>query len=183
MVFHCHCHHSNKHYKRKLVRVLLDSGSEGDLVFVNKDKPILLPYSKRLVPQLWYTSNGVFQTKLELNFFDYSDSNGTSQNKMVKYGKESKSQYDLILGSETMKELGIVLDFKSKTISIDGNTLPMRNINLLRGTSTLLALKLNNSLAREPLSMLDATKPETHILDAKYTKADLQLIIKTVARI
>jgi hypothetical protein len=41
---------SNKHYKQKLVRVLLDSGSDGDLVFVDKDKPMLLPSSKRLVP-------------------------------------------------------------------------------------------------------------------------------------
>ncbi len=38
----CHRHHSNKHYKKKMVRVLLDSGSDGDLVFVNKDKPMLL---------------------------------------------------------------------------------------------------------------------------------------------
>jgi hypothetical protein len=28
----------------------LDSGSDGDLIFANKDKPMLLPYSKRLVP-------------------------------------------------------------------------------------------------------------------------------------
>ncbi len=41
-----HRHRSNKHYKKKTVRVLLDSGSDGDLVFVNKDKPMLLPYSK-----------------------------------------------------------------------------------------------------------------------------------------
>ena len=27
----CHCHSSNKHYKKKIVRVLLDSGSDGDL--------------------------------------------------------------------------------------------------------------------------------------------------------
>jgi len=41
-----HGHHrqrSNKHYKRKLVRVLLDSGSDGDLIFIDKDKPMLLP--------------------------------------------------------------------------------------------------------------------------------------------
>jgi hypothetical protein len=42
---------SNKHYKQKLVLVLLDSGSDGDLVFIDKDKPMLLPSSKRLVPQ------------------------------------------------------------------------------------------------------------------------------------
>ncbi len=74
--YHRHC--SNKHYKNKIVRVLLDSGSDGDLVFVNKDKPMLLLYLKRLVPQAWNTSNGIFQTKrkarVELNFFDYSDS-------------------------------------------------------------------------------------------------------------
>ncbi len=41
-----HGHHrqcSNKHYKQKLVQVLLDSGSDGNLVFVDKDKPMLLP--------------------------------------------------------------------------------------------------------------------------------------------
>ena len=66
-----------------------------------------------------------------------------------------------------MKELGIELDFKSKTITIDEITLPMRNIDLLQSSSTLHALKPNTSLAKEPLSTLDATKRVTHILDAK----------------
>jgi hypothetical protein len=52
--------HSNKHCKQRMVQVLLDSGSDGDLIFVNKDKPMLLPYSKRLVPQSWNTLNGIF---------------------------------------------------------------------------------------------------------------------------
>jgi hypothetical protein len=76
-----HSHHrqcSNKHYKQKLVQILLDSGSGGDLNFVDKDKPMLLPSLKRLVPQLWNTLNGMFQTtqkaEIELNFFEYSDS-------------------------------------------------------------------------------------------------------------
>jgi hypothetical protein len=48
---HGHHHHcSNKPYKQKLVRVLLTSGYDRDLVFVDKDKPMLLPSSKRLVP-------------------------------------------------------------------------------------------------------------------------------------
>jgi hypothetical protein len=58
---HSHpCQCSNKHYKQKLVRVLLDSGSDGNLVFIDKDKPMLLPSLKRLVPQSWKTSNGMF---------------------------------------------------------------------------------------------------------------------------
>jgi hypothetical protein len=77
-----------------------------------------------------------------------------------------------------MKELGIVLDFKAKMITIDEIILPMQNINLIKGTSTILALKLNNCLATEPKSTQDATKRATWILDAKYVKADLQSIVK-----
>jgi hypothetical protein len=52
------CHHccSNKHYKQKLVRVLLDSGSDGYLIFVSKEKPILLPCSKDIIH-----SHGILQ--------------------------------------------------------------------------------------------------------------------------
>ena len=46
---------SNKHCKQRIVWVLLDSGSDSDLIFVNKDKPMLLPYSKKMVPQSWNT--------------------------------------------------------------------------------------------------------------------------------
>jgi hypothetical protein len=58
-----HRQRSNKHYKQKLVWVLLDSGSGSNLVFVDKDKSMLLPSLKRLVPQSWNTLNGMFQTK------------------------------------------------------------------------------------------------------------------------
>jgi hypothetical protein len=152
----CHRCGSNKHYKQKLVRVLIDSGSDSNHVLVSKDKPILLPYSTGLVPQLWNTSNGIFNTKLKarikLNFFEYSDSKGYySKPDVVEYNKGSRLQYDLILGTETMKELGIMMDFKAKTITIDEIILPMRNINN-QGASTLRALKLNSSLAMEPKS-------------------------------
>jgi hypothetical protein len=179
-------HHSNKqHYKQTLVQVLVDSGSDRDIVFVSKDKPMLLLYSKRLVPQLWNTLKGIFQTKckarIELNFFDYSDSKRYySEPTMVEYEKNSKLLYlyDLILGTETMKEFGIVLDFKAKTITIDEVILPMRNINLLQGASTLRMLKLKNSLAMEPKSTQDTTKCVTWILEAKYDKEDLPSIFK-----
>jgi hypothetical protein len=177
---HGHHHqHSNKHYKQKLVRVLLDFGSDGNLVFVDEDKPMLLPSSKRLVPQLWNTSNGIFQTKrkaeIELNFFKYSNSKRyLAEPDIVEYDRNNKPQYDLILDVKTMKKYGIILDFKDKMITIDEVKLPMQNINYLQGSSTLHALKLNHSLAMEPQSTQDATNCATWILDAKYKKADLQ---------
>jgi hypothetical protein len=122
---------SNKHCKQRIVRVLLDSGSDGDLIFVSKDEPILLPYSKRLVPRSWNTLNGIFQmqrkARVELNFLKYSYSKRFyMEPDVVEYDKDSKPQYDPILGTETMKELGIILNFRDKMITIDEIILPMR---------------------------------------------------------
>jgi hypothetical protein len=64
-----HSHHrqrSNKHYKQKLVRVLLDSGSDGNLIFVNEDKPMLFSFLKRLVPQSWILQMGSFRPNVRL---------------------------------------------------------------------------------------------------------------------
>ncbi len=85
------------------MRVLLDSGSDGDLVFVDKDKPMLLLTSKRLVAQSQNTLNGMFQTKhkaeIELNFCEYSNSiRYLAEPDIVKYDKTNTPQYDLILG-------------------------------------------------------------------------------------
>ncbi len=90
------------------MQVLLDSGSDGDLVFVDKDKLMLLPSSKRLVPQSWNTLNGMFQTKrkaeIKLNFFEYSNiKRYLAEPDIVKYNKNNRPQYDLILGVKTMK--------------------------------------------------------------------------------
>ncbi len=81
--------------------------------------------------------------------------------------RNSKPQYDLILGVKTIKKYGIILDFKDKMITVDEVKLPMQNINYLQGSSTLSALKHNHSLAMEPQSTQDATKHVIWILDAK----------------
>jgi hypothetical protein len=150
---------------------------------VSKDKSMLLPYSKRLVPWSWNTSNGIFQTQRkvrgELNFFKYSDSKRFHvEPDVVEYNKDSKPQYDLILGTVTMKEFSIILNFRDKMMTIGEIILPMRNINNLQGSSILHALQHNHSLAMEPQNTHDATQRATQILDAKYSKADLQSVIR-----
>ncbi len=48
---------SNKHYKQNIVQVLLDSGSNGILIFMNKDKPTYcFPTQKG-----WFHSRGILQ--------------------------------------------------------------------------------------------------------------------------
>jgi hypothetical protein len=91
---------------------------------------------------------------------------------IVEYEKKNMPQYDLILGVKTMKNYGIILDFKGKMVTVDKVKLPMQNINYLQGSSTLRALKLNHSLAMELHSTQDTPRCVTWILDAKYMKAD-----------
>ncbi len=78
-----------------------------------------------------------------------------------------------------MHDLGVVLDFKEKTITIDEILLLMRNINNLQlKTSISRALKLNTSFSQEPASTRGATKRVVEILDATYAKADLPAIVR-----
>ena len=85
--------------------------------------------------------------------------------------------FDLILGTNTMNELGIVLNLKEKTITIDEIILPMRNINNL-SKSKIKSLVMHTKLAQEPKSTEEATQRIIKILDAKYEKADLQAIVE-----
>ena len=79
------------------------------------------PYLTRQVPNSWHTSNGSFLTKgrikVSLKVFEYSNrTEFLVAPYAVKYDKTTltKPMYDLILGCRTMKELDIVLDFRTK---------------------------------------------------------------------
>ena len=86
---------------------------------------------------------------------------------------------DPVLGYKTMKELGSVLDFWTKEITIDEIIFPMRDINSLTTSKMEKAWTVKYSMAHEPHSMQEATKWVIHILDAKYEKADLQSVVST----
>jgi hypothetical protein len=87
--------------------------------------------------------------------------------------------YDLIIGKQTMHDLGVKLDFQEKAIIIDKIFLPMRNTtNLQLKHMITRALRENTCFAQEPISTCSATKRMVKIFDAKYEKADLPAIIK-----
>jgi hypothetical protein len=109
-----------------VIKVLLDSGPDGDVMFHEKGTLTHSSYLTRQVPNSWHTLNGSFLTKgrskASLKFFEYSNSTEFLVTPdAVEYDKTTmtKPVYDLILGCRTMKELGIVLDFQSKEITID----------------------------------------------------------------
>jgi hypothetical protein len=128
--------HQSKSLESNLIRVQLDSGSDGDLWFQEKGTKPRFPYLTRQVPKSWHTSNGSVLTKgrgeVNLTFFEYSNT-VIIEPDIVEYDpkKMTKPAFDLILGVETLSKLGIVLDFRTKTITVDESILPMRNIDNL----------------------------------------------------
>jgi hypothetical protein len=77
-----------------------------------------------------------------------------------------------------MKELGIIMDFKAKMITIDDIILPVIASTICKNASTLHMQKLNDSSAKEPRSAQCANKCATRMLDTKEKKTDLQSIVK-----
>ncbi len=110
---------------------------------------------RRAVPESWGTSNGTFQTKkvndVKISFVNYSDSSKRIHLKpdILEYARNGALPlYDLILGKQTLHDLGVVLDFKEKTITIYAILLPMTNINNLQlKPSISRALKSNTSFS------------------------------------
>ncbi len=104
--------------------MLLDSGSDGDLMFHEKGTPKSYPYLIRQTPKSWSTSNGIFQTKgkgsFQVFFFEYSNSKFvTLQPEIVEFKAGDKPAFDLIIGTNTMEAIGIILNFVDKVITID----------------------------------------------------------------
>ncbi len=63
---------------KKAIRVLLDSGSSGDLLLTKKGASKYIHMVKRVTPRTWGTSNGTLTTRqvgdIEIAFVDYSKS-------------------------------------------------------------------------------------------------------------
>ncbi len=171
---------AREYVKNKTIRVLLDSGS-----FMKKGSSKRISIVKRVIPQSWGTSNGNFITDkvgdIEILFVEYSASKKVRlQPDNVEYSPGDQApMYDLIIGEQTMHNLGVKLDFQEKTITIDKILLPMRNIvNLQLKPRITRALRGNTCFAPEPINTHSATKRMVKILNAKYEKTDLPAIIR-----
>ena len=89
---------------KRVWRILLDSGADGDLLFLHPDTSQYIPYKERFAPQKWRTSNGTFKTtkvgQLEMKFPVFSESKlGKLKPDIISMPRESSSPvYDMIIG-------------------------------------------------------------------------------------
>ncbi len=103
---------------------------------------------------MWGTSNDTFVTHrvgdIEISFVEYLASKKVRlQPDIVEYSPGDQAPiHDLIIGNQTMHDLGVKLDFQEKTITIDKILLPMRNIaNLQLKPRITRALRDNSCFA------------------------------------
>ena len=151
---------------KRIWRILLDSGSDGDLLFVHPRNKEYIPSKERLHPQKWTTSNGTFKTtkvgNLDLKFPEFSESKLFKiRPDIVNVPREmNKPVYDLIIGVETLTKMGVILDFQNKMLVIDKSIQPMKSLESLNDTNLL------NNFHRdhlEPDSTRDSTKRTVEI--------------------
>ncbi len=107
--------------------------------------------------------------EIDISFAAYSISKSVHlTSDIVEYDLGANAPlYDLIIGKQSLHDIGAVLDFKDKTITIDSILLPMRNtVNLQLKPSITRALTHNTCQAQEPVSTCSDTKRVIAILDA-----------------
>ena len=166
--------------EENLLRVLLDTGSDGDLFFPTKRLLKLFEKTESAYPVTWGTSNGKFTTRvkavMQLMLPEFSQNKIFDLTPDVKIIEDdAKVSYDLIIGIETLAKWGVVLDFRESEITIDNQTIQMRDVGAL---SSKKELRNTYNEAVEPQSTKEETDRVVRILDAKYEPADLPQVVE-----
>lgn len=166
-------------WKNRVLRILLDSGSEGDLAFVPKGDLKNYSLTERAYPQQWGTSDSEFTTKymadMELLFPEFSENKILSLKPDVKVCSTGhKPVYDVIIGVETLASWGVMLNFRTRTIDLDGLSIPMKDKSELASRRSVYNIYRE---ATEPHATKEETARVTKILDAKYEPADLPRVV------
>ena len=150
--------------------VLLDPGSSGSLLTYRKGK-LASPVKNSDAPVGWNTPAGVFKTKMRKKLKFKLDE--FSSSKVVQWDFNIANPnhdigYDMIIGRDLLIELGIIIDFKQKTMTWAEATIAMPQYDFQQ-KSEISSLEYEN----EPKSTVSMTKRAIDILDVEYAPANL----------
>ncbi len=144
------------------LKALLDSGGSGTLV--NKKYVTKLARILGADPQKWETPGGTMHTsekvKARFTLPEFHDNHLLEFDVHV---AENLGAYDMIIGRDVLRDLGINIKFSDMTVEWDNSTIPFKDID-----DVPRAYYIQDSYAVD-----QATSRLKHILDAKYEAADL----------
>ena len=155
---------------KKTVKILLDSGASASIIhssYVGKND-----FSNKNKKTTWKTLAGDFTTTRMANInLKLPELNPTAEINVNCHVTKNESNYDLILGREVISELGLTLNFSRKTIIWEHVEISMKPIDCTANEHFQI---------KDSKSVHDASKRIKKILDAKYTKVNLEELIPTL---
>ena len=167
--------YKNQYIKR--MRILFDSGCEATLV--NKAIVRKLPKIKGNTVN-WSTKAGSFQTseKCLINFklpflHEQKEITWTAY---VEPSNQDEIKYDMIIGRDLMREIGIDIRFSDEKVIWDGAEIEMKHPDFLKEKRWVNLLEKELLMTHDPLTT-DAERIQA-IVDAKYAKQNPTKIIE-----
>ena len=158
---------------RKLsVKCLLDSGCSATIA----SNTVVSKIATNTDSESWQTAAGIFTTvgksKLKLQLTELSPT--AILEDTVHVTDQNLGQYDIIIGRNTLQQLGIDLLFSTSTVSW-----PERDVELPMKPQEGNC-KREHFFIQDPPSVQQSSERLTNILDAKYKKADLDDVTSTI---
>ena len=157
--------------KTRLVKALVNSGASESILA--KPKSDNLPVEKTKKELQWSTAAGVLTTNTKIaTSFSFPELHANKLiNKSLHVVNLNIDCYDMIIGSDLIRSLGIDIHEVDMTIHWDDAAIPWRDIDST--TNDVFALSQHN------VPFNSETKRMKRILDAKYSKADIKTIAES----
>ena len=160
-----------RQFETWLIKALVDSGASDSIL--TQEEADKLPVKKTKQEWKWSTASGFLtsNTKTETSFSLPELHANKLINQSLHVVDLNIDRYDMIIGRDLIRSLGIDIHGADMTIHWDNAAIPWRDIDST--TNNVFALSQYNA----PFN--SETKRMKRILDAKYTKADLKTIAES----
>ena len=147
--------------------MLLDSGASSSIAHERLFKRLNTYVDNSTV---WNTMTGTLSISKRGSInIKMPEFNETATIKIDCHVTTDKSNYDIIIGRDTLQELGITLDFSNGTVTWNNSTISMKlpNCNLTE-----------HYFINDPSNVEEASDRMKRILDTKYERANLYLLVR-----
>jgi Reverse transcriptase (RNA-dependent DNA polymerase) len=153
------------------VRALCDTGTTSTIIL----SEFVRELSAKEHATTWRTMGGNFTTTkkavVKFRLPEFSTNKSIAWTAHVDESTNKKlAQYDMIIGDDLMTELGIDLCFSTQEIKWGEESIPMKNRGVLTDRK---ATKILYHMLIQPPSIMEAEKRHNQILDANYSKVDI----------
>jgi hypothetical protein len=161
--------------KSRNLKALIDTGSSGCIIL--NEFIAGIQHQKSENSQRWMTKGGLFETNgiCPVKFYlpEFSTQECVKWKFHVDSSKQTiKSRYDMIIGRDLLEQLPLDIKFSDHTLSWQERSIPMKLMDELNSKNI-------NTIVEECYESIltgEMTRRTMEILDAKYEKANLQLI-------